>query len=59
MCDLITKFTSLCTQYGHLHDQSVVLKEDIFQYHRKKIITGGGLNTEAVGLENEDFSDEC
>ena len=33
MCDV--KFTSLCTQWGHLHDQSFILKEDIFQHHRK------------------------
>ena len=25
-------------QQGHLHDQSVVLKEDIFQNHRKKLL---------------------
>ena len=35
-CDEI--FSSLCTQSGHVHDQSVVLKEGIFQYHRKKLL---------------------
>ena len=35
------KLTSLCTEQGHLHDQSVVLKEDIFQHHRKKLLLVG------------------
>ena len=35
------------------------LKEGIFQYHRnKKTIIDGGLNTEDMDLENENFSDE-
>ena len=39
--------------------QSVVLKdEEIFQHHRKKNIICEGINTEAMALENEDFSDE-
>ena len=41
-----------------LHDQSFVLKEDIFQYRRKKLLLVGGLNTDAMGLENKDFSDK-
>ena len=38
----------------------VVLKyEKIFQHHRKKIIIGAGIHMEVMGLENEDFSEEC
>ena len=54
-CDFITQIKFLCTQQGHLHDQSVAPKVDIFQQHREKKVIGGGLNMESMGLENEDF----
>ena len=33
------KFTSLCTQQGHFHNQPVVLKDrEIFQHHSKTFL---------------------
>ena len=47
-----------CVPNKGTYNQSVVLKdEEIFQHDRKKVI-GEGLNTEAMSLKNEDFSDE-
>ena len=41
MCD--DKLKSLCTQQKHFHDQSIVLKQNIFQHHREKLLLVGNL----------------
>ena len=42
----------------YMTKQFVLRDEEIFRHYGKKIITGGGLNTAALGLENKNFSGE-